>query len=80
MSARLVVVDDTDPNINYIGPSWVQDTSGSQDTIGNFGPAYRSTLHGTKSSASLSYAFNGKLVDPVIEVQGLPFSLHVYLS
>ncbi|KAF9561139.1 hypothetical protein CPC08DRAFT_707577 [Agrocybe pediades] len=62
MSARLVVVDDTDPGINYVGSGWFQDNSGSQDNNGNFGPAYRSTLHGTKTSASLSYAFNGTQV------------------
>ncbi|KAF9561140.1 hypothetical protein CPC08DRAFT_635839, partial [Agrocybe pediades] len=58
MSTRLVVVDDTDSAINYVGP-WFQDNSGSQDHVGNYGPAYLSTLHGTTSSATLSYAFNG---------------------
>jgi len=59
LEPRLVVVDDTDPTIEYTGP-WFQDT-GSQDNVGNFGPAYLSSLHGTNQSASLSFAFNGKL-------------------
>ncbi|KAF4614875.1 hypothetical protein D9613_002561 [Agrocybe pediades] len=61
MSARLIVVDDTDSAINYVGP-WFQDNSGSQDHNGNYGPTYLSTLHGTTSSASLSYAFNGSQI------------------
>ncbi|KAF4617200.1 hypothetical protein D9613_005641 [Agrocybe pediades] len=60
MSVRQVVVDDNDPGIQYVGP-WFLDTSGSQDTVGNFGPPYLETLHGTKSSASLSYSFTGEL-------------------
>jgi hypothetical protein len=58
---RWVVVDDTDSNIQYSGP-WFSDSSGSQDNVGNFGPAYKSTLHGTKANASFSYAFSGSEV------------------
>ncbi|KAF9478490.1 hypothetical protein BDN70DRAFT_836032 [Pholiota conissans] len=58
---RLVVVDDTDPDIQYSGP-WFADSSGSQDKSGNFGPAYQSTLHGTTLNASLSYSFTGTQV------------------
>ncbi|KAJ3515507.1 hypothetical protein NLJ89_g1716 [Agrocybe chaxingu] len=58
---RWVVVDDTNTDIVYTGSSWFQDT-GSQDSAGNFGPAYRSTLHGTKANASLSYSFSGSRV------------------
>lgn len=57
---RWVVVDDVDSAINYTGP-WFQD-QGTQDSVGNFGPAYRSTLHGTKNNASLSFAFTGTSV------------------
>ncbi|KAF8969566.1 hypothetical protein BDZ97DRAFT_1653481, partial [Flammula alnicola] len=58
---RWVVVDDMNTDIQYSGP-WFQDASGSQDSIGNFGPAYQSTLHGTKANASLAYAFSGTKV------------------
>ncbi|KAF9526386.1 hypothetical protein CPB83DRAFT_896219 [Crepidotus variabilis] len=52
-----VVVDDTSQEIQYQGNSWFADI-GSQDAAGPFGPPYRSTLHGTKSSASLSFSFS----------------------
>jgi len=58
MASRWVVVDDTDADIAYTGP-WFQD-QGSQDTAGNFGPTYKSTLHGANDNASLSFAFNGE--------------------
>ncbi|PPQ97527.1 hypothetical protein CVT26_006530 [Gymnopilus dilepis] len=61
MSQRLVVVDDTDSSIQYTG-NWFADTSGSQDNVGNYGPAYQSTLHGTKDDASLSFSFTGTKV------------------
>lgn len=55
---RWVVVDDTDPTIQYIGASWFQ-VQRSEDNIGSLGPAYQSTLHGTETNASFSFAFNG---------------------
>ena len=59
MASRWVVADDTDTDITYTGP-WFQD-QGSQDTKGNFGPTYNSTLHGANANtASLSFAFNGE--------------------
>jgi len=58
MASRWVMVDDTDTDIAYTGP-WFQ-YKGSQDTRGNFGPTYKSTLHGTNDTASLSFAFNGE--------------------
>ncbi|CAA7269979.1 unnamed protein product [Cyclocybe aegerita] len=58
--SRRVVVDDTSPDISYSGP-WFQD-QGSQNTIGFAGFAYKSTLHGTKSNASLSLPFSGSQV------------------
>ena len=61
MSQRLVVVDDTDSSIQYTG-NWFADTSGSQDNVGNYGPAYQSTLHGTKDDASLSFSFTGQFL------------------
>ena len=57
MSNRLVVVDDTDPNIQYSGP-WFT-AQNSQLTTGNFGPPFQSTLHGVSNNASFSYSFSG---------------------
>ncbi|KAF9563380.1 hypothetical protein CPC08DRAFT_760934 [Agrocybe pediades] len=59
-TARWVVVDDADPAIKYAG-LWFEDF-GSLDSKGNFGPVYDGTLHGTNSSASLEYSFNGTQV------------------
>ncbi|KAF9522370.1 hypothetical protein CPB83DRAFT_899686 [Crepidotus variabilis] len=59
--SRWVVVDDTSVNIHYSGDSWFSDV-GSQDQVGDAGPAYRSTLLGTRSSASLSFSFSGTSV------------------
>ena len=66
MVPRQVVVDDTDPDITYNGP-WFLD-QGNRDATGNFGPSYKSTLHGTNEDASLSFAFNG-------ETSLLPFAM-----
>ncbi|KDR73719.1 hypothetical protein GALMADRAFT_212537 [Galerina marginata CBS 339.88] len=51
---RWVVVDDMDLNIQYSGDGrdWVLD-QGSRDDVGNFGPSYKSTLHGTTMPVSL---------------------------
>ncbi|KAJ3514206.1 hypothetical protein NLJ89_g2501 [Agrocybe chaxingu] len=62
MSTRIVVVDDTSPNINYAG-TWFQDR-GSKDSLGTYGAPYQSTLHGTTTNgSSFSFAFNGISVD-----------------
>ena len=55
---RWIIVDDVDSQIQYTGP-WFPD-QGSQDSVGNFGPPYQSTMHGTNSNASLSFAFYGE--------------------
>ncbi|KDR76180.1 hypothetical protein GALMADRAFT_139913 [Galerina marginata CBS 339.88] len=54
---RRIIVDDTDPNINYSGP-WFQDR-GSLDDIEHGGPPWNSTVHGVNANASLSYNFTG---------------------
>ncbi|KAF9528097.1 hypothetical protein CPB83DRAFT_883694 [Crepidotus variabilis] len=61
MSKRAVIIDDIDPSINYVGNSWHSD-QGSRDSAGNFGPPFEHTLHGTDSSASLSFQFSGTTV------------------
>ena len=57
--SRWVLVDDSDSGISYDGAGWFQD-KGSLDGLGNFGPPYLSTLHGTQSAGSFSYTFTGK--------------------
>ena len=60
-SQRLIIVDDADSSVQYTGQGWFQDT-GSRDGAGNFGPAYRHTLHGTKSDGSFSFPFHGEYI------------------
>jgi hypothetical protein len=57
---RWVLVDDTSPDIKYIGESWVSDV-GNWDLIGSYGKPYLSTLHGTSSNASFTLNFTGRL-------------------
>jgi len=61
MSDRWVLADDMDSSISYVGP-WFTDT-GSLDGLGDNGPPYLSTLHGVNSPGSLTYNFNGGLLD-----------------
>ncbi|KAF9458804.1 hypothetical protein BDZ94DRAFT_1123479, partial [Collybia nuda] len=58
---RPIVIDDSDHAIRYSGVGWFQD-NGSQDGIGNFGPTYLRTLHGTNVNGGLAYTFNGTSV------------------
>ena len=60
MAQRLIILDDTSPSINYVGP-WFLD-QGSLDATGNFGPAYNHTLHGIKANGSFSFSFHGVLL------------------
>ena len=54
---RLVLVDDTDPSIQYSGPWFeVQHTEGN---LGDFGPPFENTLHGVNVNATFSYSFSG---------------------
>ena len=55
---RWIIVDDVDSQIQYTGP-WFLD-QGSRDSVGAYGTPYKSTLHGTNSNASLSFAFHGE--------------------
>lgn len=54
---RWVILDDQDSDITYVG-NWFRD-SGSKDNIGNFGPPYLHTLHGTSADGSVTFKFNG---------------------
>ena len=58
-TVRWISVDDTDPDIGYVGNSWFPDV-GSLDSIGNNGPPFLSTLHGTNSSASFTFNYTGR--------------------
>ncbi|KAF5317886.1 hypothetical protein D9611_014856 [Ephemerocybe angulata] len=56
---RRVIVDDTDAQIQYVGP-WQVDSRGSQDRVGNFGPTFLGTLHGVvHTSATFSFLYEG---------------------
>ncbi|KAF5345412.1 hypothetical protein D9756_010996 [Leucocoprinus leucothites] len=62
---RWVVIDDTDPDLDYNG-TWFPATTGRQDNVGNFGPPYLDTLRGITTDGSVSFQFNGT----AIEVRG----------
>jgi len=59
MPQRLIVLDDTDPSIQYSG-QWFID-KGSTDGASFLGPTYNHTLHGTASNGSVSLSFEGAL-------------------
>lgn len=56
---RSIIVDDTSTDVSYIGTSWFADV-GSLDAVGNFGPPFLSTSHGTNSTASFALNFTGR--------------------
>lgn len=55
-------MDDADSTIAYTG-AWSNVASKSLDTLGNFGPTYLGTSHGTNSTASFAYSFQGSAVN-----------------
>ncbi|KAF8811562.1 hypothetical protein BYT27DRAFT_7133907 [Phlegmacium glaucopus] len=61
MTLPLVIVDDTNPNIQYFGP-WFTAQNTQNDT-GNFGMPFQNTLHGVSVDANLSFAFSGSAVN-----------------
>ncbi|KAH6890044.1 hypothetical protein BKA70DRAFT_1328817 [Coprinopsis sp. MPI-PUGE-AT-0042] len=58
---RQVVIDDLDPLVRFDGGGWFT-VNDPKESFGNFGPTYLSTLHGTNSSAQLSFTFDGSSV------------------
>ncbi|KAF5330571.1 hypothetical protein D9619_005257 [Psilocybe cf. subviscida] len=62
-SLRWIISDDTSSDIQYVQGDWFQDSSGSQDASGNYGPVFQGTLHGVRTGpASLVYKFTGSQV------------------
>lgn len=58
---RLVVVDDTDPAIQYSPSSaFSLDTQGNLNGLGWGGNVFNQTVTGTTVNASFSYTFNGE--------------------
>ncbi|KIK61279.1 hypothetical protein GYMLUDRAFT_593930 [Collybiopsis luxurians FD-317 M1] len=66
---RLVVVDDTDPTIQYSG-AFSLDSTGLLDTQGFGGPVYNRTITGTTRNGSLSYNFKGSFVRAMVAATG----------
>jgi hypothetical protein len=56
---RLIVIDDTDPSIQYSGP-WFEVNNAQVDT-GINGPPFQNTLHGVNVTASFSFNFSGSI-------------------
>ncbi len=56
--SRSLLVDDVDPSIQYTGGPWFQDTNAT-DSPGNNGYPLFNTLHGSNSSAVITFKFNG---------------------
>ena len=54
---RYVVIDDTDPSIQYSGP-WFE-ANNSEIGTGYLGSPFQKTLHGVIVNASFSFNFNG---------------------
>ncbi len=55
---RSLLVDDVDPSIQYTGGPWFQDINAT-DSPGVLGYTLFGTLHGTNSSAAVTFKFNG---------------------
>ncbi|KIK61262.1 hypothetical protein GYMLUDRAFT_593324 [Collybiopsis luxurians FD-317 M1] len=66
---RLVVVDDTDPNIRYSG-AFSLDSTGSLDKEGTGGPVFNHTITGTTTNGYLSYNFKGSFIRAIIAFIG----------
>ncbi|KAJ2928548.1 hypothetical protein H1R20_g8569, partial [Candolleomyces eurysporus] len=61
-STRRILVDDASAQIQYSG-NWTVNSQGIQDKIGDFGPTFRQTLHGTPQPfGNLSFTFEGSSV------------------
>lgn len=64
---RLIIVDDSNPLVTYIGDNWTQ-VYGHRAGIGLYGDPYNNTLHQTIANDSFSFSFNGTyptVLDPI---------------
>ncbi|KAJ3896420.1 hypothetical protein GG344DRAFT_61399 [Lentinula edodes] len=69
---RLIVVDDTDPLIQYSPSSaFSLDSEGKLDGQGYGGPVFNRTLTGTSTNGSFTYNFNGTFVRTIVAAEGL---------
>ena len=57
MSIHQVLVDDTNPGIQYSGPWFI--AQNTRLNTGTNGPPFQNTLHGVNVNASFSYSFSG---------------------
>jgi len=56
---RVVIVDDTDPGIQY-GPGWFSVQNSSTPPAGQIGiTPYQETVHGLDGPGNFSYSFTG---------------------
>ncbi|KAJ4487224.1 hypothetical protein C8J55DRAFT_558280 [Lentinula edodes] len=72
---RLVVVDDTDPSIQYTpSTAFSKDSAGKLDGQGYGGPVFNHTLtglSGTSNNGSLTFSFNGTFVRAMVAAEGI---------
>ncbi|KAF8198143.1 hypothetical protein K438DRAFT_1759552 [Mycena galopus ATCC 62051] len=63
---RLVVVDDTDPAINYTANQWFPSDVSKLNPLGALGPVWNGTIHSTiVDGATLTFNFNGTSIDVI---------------
>nr|GAT54536.1 predicted protein [Mycena chlorophos] len=61
---RRIVVDDADDSIHYASSGWYIANPQALNALGNFGPVYKNTSHGTTTNGStLSFRFSGTTVE-----------------
>ncbi|KAG6813716.1 hypothetical protein H0H92_008124 [Tricholoma furcatifolium] len=57
-----VVLDDTNPQIQYIGSGWLENSTGDEDGYGTYGVTYNHTLHATQANDSFALSFQGSTI------------------
>ncbi|KAF8198139.1 hypothetical protein K438DRAFT_1584541 [Mycena galopus ATCC 62051] len=63
---RIVVVDDTDPAINYTANQWFPSDVTKLDPLGILGPVWNGTIHSTiVDGATFTFNFNGTSIDVI---------------
>ncbi|KAJ7628720.1 hypothetical protein FB45DRAFT_919096 [Roridomyces roridus] len=60
IAPRSIVIDDTDPSIQYSDVGWFTADVSKLNALGNYGQVYNSTSHGTTTTGStFTFPFNG---------------------